>query len=230
MDDKYIWKKDLNMLRYIPKNAPFVFMYSGGKDSGLALSIALEYGKPVSLLHCLENDESLFHEQKRDVMNAQASQLNIPIRYLEYKWWVRWDKIVKTYIEYKEKGVKYVVFGDLNSEGNMDVQIKLCRSAGVVPCFPLAFLPYDCLLDEIEKRNIESIITTINHSSIESKWLGKTFNREMYHCFEILGIDSFGEGGEFHTTLVNANCFKGPLKYEFTVVDDRKICINTKFD
>mgnify|MGYP001064823587 CR=1 FL=1 len=230
MNDKYTWKSEIEFLHHLQKDESFIFMFSGGKDSGLALSMALEYGKPAVLLNCLdkESKESLFHEQKRDVMDAQAKQLNIPIRYLEYKWWIRWDKVVKTYIEYKEKGVKSVVFGDLNSEGNIDVQIKLCRSVGLSPCFPLAFVPYERLINEIEKRRIKSIITTINHPAIGSNWLGKVFDRSAYQCFQKYNIDSFGEGGEFHTTLIDADCFKEPLNYEVKIVDDRKICMSIK--
>lgn len=71
MEDKFTWKENLEQLRNLPKGSPFVFMYSGGKDTGLALSIALEYGAPIELIHCVdkENEESLFHEQKTWIMN-----------------------------------------------------------------------------------------------------------------------------------------------------------------
>lgn len=228
MNNNYIWKENIELLRELPKGSPFVFMYSGGKDTGLALSIAIEQGIPFELIHCIdkENEESLFHEQKKEVMNAQALQLGIPIKYVSYKWWVRWDKMVKLFMDYKKLGVKYVVYGDLNSEGNVDVQIKLCKSAGLLPCFPLLFIPYEKLIDEIEKRKIKSIITTINHGSIKSKWLGKAFDKSVYETFCNFDIDPFGEGGEYHTTLVDADCFKESLQYTFVKADKRKIIIN----
>ena len=222
------WRNDMDKLRTIPNGAPFIFLFSGGKDTALALSIILEGGaKPIELLHCVdsENEASLFHEQRKEIVNAQASKLGIPIRYLPYKWWVRWDKIVKLYAEYRKKGVKYVAFGDLNSEGNIDFQVKLCISAGLIPCFPLCFIPYERLIKEIENRKIKSIITTINDGAIDSSFLGKCFDKEIYDRFKKLDIDPFGEAGEFHTTLVDANCFSEAIEYRYTIIDERKICI-----
>lgn len=226
------WKNELDKLRYLPKGAKFVFMYSGGKDTGLALSMALEQGEAIELIHCVDetNGESLFHEQQKEVMDEQARLLNVPIRYVSYKWWVRWDKLARLYKAYKKQGVEYVVFGDLNSEGNVDVQIKICQSAGITPCFPLYLIPYEQLMDELESRNIQSIITTINHPAISSRWLGKVFDRKTYKIFSEYGIDSFGEGGEFHTTLIAADCFRREMKYEVKVLDERKIQIYVQKD
>ena len=218
---------EILQLRKIPENESFICMFSGGKDCGLALSMALQKGNAVELIHCLnkDNNTSLFHEQKADVVEAQAKALNIPIIYKNYKWWVRWDKIVQMYSKYKEQGIKYVVFGDLRAEGNVNTQIILCKSAGLVPCIPLYFLPYDFLISELEKRNIKSVITTITHPLINSDWLGKIFNRQAYEHFKNLGIDPFGENGEFHTTLINADCFNQPLQYQIIANDGKKIVI-----
>ena len=204
-------------------------MYSGGKDSGLALSKALEVGKAVSLIHCLDSDknESLFHEQKQSLIDIQAQKLRIPIIYVNYKWWVRWDKITKLYRDFCRQGVKYVVFGDLNSLDNIIIQVKLCKSAGMIPCFPLYLVPYDDLITELENRKIKSIITTINHPSIDTKWLGEKYDRLAYQHFKSIGIDPFGENGEFHTTLVDADCFDSPIQYNLTITNERRACINS---
>ena len=217
-------------LRNIPFNESFICMFSGGKDCGFALSMALQKSKAVALIHCLDKDNhtSLFHEQTEDIVQAQANAFNIPIVYKNYKWWVRWDKIVKMYKEYKENGVKYVVFGDLRAEGNVDTQIKLCKSAGLIPCIPLYFLPYDYLINEMEKRNIQSIITTITHPSIGSEWLGRFFDRQAYEHFKQIGVDPFGENGEFHTTLINADFFNKPFQYDILDNNGKKITIRPK--
>lgn len=227
--NKNIQINEILELRNIPVEESFLCMFSGGKDCGLALSMALQNNRAVALIHCVNKDStSLFHEQFEDVVQTQAAALNIPIIYKNFKWWVRWDKIVKMYKEYKEMGVKYVVFGDLRAEGNVDTQIKLCRSAGLIPCFPLYLLPYDYLINEMEKRNIQSVITTITHPAIGSEWLGRLFDRNAYEHFKEIGIDPFGENGEFHTTLINADFFDEPLKYEIIGNDGQKITIRFK--
>ena len=43
MENEILNYEDENILRMIPKNKKGVCLYSGGKDSGLALSIAVSY-------------------------------------------------------------------------------------------------------------------------------------------------------------------------------------------
>jgi len=224
------WPIEKEKLRKMPIGEPFICMFSGGKDSGLALSMTINKGKPIALVHYIDENskESIFHKQKCEIIEAQATALNLPVVYQYNKWWVKWNKIVKMYMEYKKQGVKYVVFGDLVSEDNAKTQVTLCQSAGLIPCMPLWLLPYEILLDEIKERNIKSIITIINDPLIESKWLGKVFDRQAYECFKELGIDPFGENGEFHTTLVDADCFKSPLNYKIIANDSKKIVITVK--
>lgn len=216
---------NVDFIRCIASGEPFICMFSGGKDCGLALSMALQNGTPAALLHFMndQNEESMFHKQKTNIIEAQSMALNIPVIFQKYKWWVRWDKISKLYMDFRKQGVKYVVFGDLHIGKASRFQIQLCKSAGLIPCFPLYFLSYDILITEIEKRKIESIITIIDHPSIESKWLGKYFDRKAYDYFSKIDIDPFGEHGEYHTTLINADCFNRLIKYEIMSTDKRKI-------
>lgn len=218
---------DESVLRDIPEGESFVCLFSGGKDSGLALSMALETGRCDGLIHYLDhvNQESIFHKQKKDIIQAQARALGMTITYHQQQWWADWKELSKTYLRFRNRGVKYVVFGDLNGEENAKTQIILCQGAGLIPCFPLWKISYEVLISEIEKRNIKSIITTVNHHLIESKWLGKVFDRRAYEHFISLGVDPFGEGGEFHTTLVDADCFAEPLEY---MIEEMKMLIHVR--
>ena len=224
------WPIEIKKLRNLPlAGEPFICLFSGGKDCGMALSMAMQSGNAVALIHYIDEDNvSSFHLQKREVIEAQSASLNIPVVYLYDNWWNKWNKLVKIFMEYEKQGVKYVVFGDLTENSNVKHQVTLCQSANIRPCLPLLSLPYEFLIDEIGKRNIKSVISTISHSLIENKWLGKVFDREVYGYFLKLGLDPFGESGEFHTTLVDADCFKYPLNYKITESNGEKIIIKIK--
>ena len=124
----------VDFVRCIPKGEAFVCMFSGGKDCGLALSMAMQNGTPIALLHFLDeqNEESMFHNQKIDIIEIQSAALNIPVIFQKYKWWVRWSNIIKLYTSFRNQGVKYVVFGHLHIRNARSLQIKLCKNAGII--------------------------------------------------------------------------------------------------
>ena len=228
MDIKYsnnkYWPIGNEKLRHIPQGEPFICMFSGGKDSSLALSMACQFGKAVALIHCMNNEihKSIFHMQSEALVEAQALTMNIPIFYY-YKHWTSWVNLVRIYRAYKNQGVKFVVFGDLFREDNAKLQATLCQSAGLIPCMPLWLLPHEKILQEIENRKIISIITVIESSHISNYWLGKVFDRTVYENFTKLDVDPFGEYGEYHTTTVDADIFKTPIKYKLNKINEKQI-------
>ena len=214
----------------IPKGEKFICLFSSGKDCNLALSIALQTAEAVALLHCVFDNDShepatyLNSEKKDKNIEKQAEVLEIPVDYC-IGHWTKWNKLIKIYKKYIEQGVKYIVLGDLKSEISVDYQNKLCKSVGLIPFFPLYQKPYDIIMSEFENRNIEAIISVIRSDKIPNNWLGKIFNRETYDNFKLLNIDPMGENGEFHTTVLNSDCFKRRLNYKILGKDSRQIFI-----
>ena len=72
MDEKLNYK-DQEMLKIVPKNKKGVCLYSGGKDSGLALSIACENAEIVALINCCEKKHPMFHQHNIDLMEMDES-------------------------------------------------------------------------------------------------------------------------------------------------------------
>lgn len=77
------------------------------------------------------------------------------------------------------------------------------------------------LMDLIEEHRLISLITRINSPLIRPELLGLPFTREVFLEFSSLNIDPFGELDEFHTTLVDADCFSQPLRYRLVRRSDR---------
>ncbi|MBR2682446.1 MAG: hypothetical protein IKE22_04170 [Atopobiaceae bacterium] len=207
----------------IPSGARFACMFSGGKDSGLALAKALEFGECVTLVHIIDGDVSLYHGQGREVFEAQSRAIGVPVECIGFEWWRDETRAAELMLRLKRRGVDTVVFGDLRAKYYTKGHAPMCERAGIRVCAPVCNIEYEYLMDDIERFGIKSLVTRINDSRIESHWLGMPFSREMYHHFAKLGIDSFGELGEFHTTLVDARFFKTKLRYT-VVTKDKNMC------
>lgn len=231
---KHILLANQKKLKKPPKNSSFICLYSGGKDSALALSIASEFATPSALITCVGHDKSLFHEHSYDIIKTQSKKMNINLECFNGHW-KELIKLAKIYKYYKKKGVKTVVFGDLNDIKNANRKIIACKLAGLKPCMPLWNVSYDELINLIKKYNIVSVITIVRPSMLDVKWLGKEFNQSIYESLCGNRIDPFGEKGEFHTTLVNSNLFSSPINYSinniFSTVDKFgvKECANIEF-
>ena len=210
--------------RTIPRGARFACMFSGGKDSGLALAKALEFGECAALVHIADGGVSLYHGQSRDVFDAQSRAIGVPVEYIDFKWWRDESRAAALMARLKKRGVDMMVFGDLRAKYFAKGHAPMCERAGVRVCAPVCNFEYDCLMDDIERFEIKSIVTRINDSRIDTRWLGTPFSREMYHQFVGLGIDPFGELDEFHTTLVDASFFRNKLRYTVVATKDENTC------
>ena len=210
----------------INKNSDFVCMFSGGKDSGLALSIAMRQAKLHALIHIVEDDCSLYHNQNTNVIGTQATLMGVPVYYMNYKWWRNWEEAYDFLSKFKNEGVGYVVFGDIKTKYILKGDIPLCIGAGLMPYVPIGGVSYEDLIKKISEYNIESVMTKINTDKIDSSWLGKVYDKNAYLYFKSIGIDPFGELDEFHTTLVNGSCFSKRIDYSIEKLDDKFAKIN----
>ena len=201
--------------RTIPKNELFICLFSGGKDSMLALSLAMQTGICKTLLHCTDDSSnySLNSFQELQVIKHIAKAIEVPI--FLYK--ANWKNLIELLKNYKNQGVNYVVSGDVRSEGIAKTHIYFCKCAGMIPCMPLWMRPYDELFSEIENEGIKSIITAIRHPFKEKQCLGRIYDRNLYEHFKYLNIDCFGENGEFQSTTIHANCFKNPFNVRYSI-------------
>ena len=78
------WGFEKLIAKKVPKGENFLCMFSGGKDSILALSKACEQGGvPEGLLYCSSMEDTMneyiFHWQSIQNINLQASMMKIPL-------------------------------------------------------------------------------------------------------------------------------------------------------
>lgn len=210
MEEKLNYK-DEEMLKIVPKNKKGVCLYSGGKDSGLALSIAYENSEIVALINCCEKKHPMFHQHNTDLMELQSESLGIPLIYSEGHW-KESTEIENILNELKNKGVEFVVFGDICSIKNANRKIKLCEKVGLIPCMPLWNKTYEWLYLEMKKRKLKCLLSSVRPRIKDC--IGKILDDEVYEKFKNTEMNPFGEMGEFHSTLLDLDIFKFPIQYE----------------
>lgn len=198
------------ILRTVPKGKRGVCLYSGGKDCGLALSIALEHSEVTALINCCEQEHPLFHQHDRDLMSLQSHSLRIPVVYAKGHWKnsIELEDLLKNF---KSQGVEYILFGDICSTKNANRKLKLCQNANLIPCMPLWNLTYDNIYNEMKKRNLVCLLSSVR--PMIKDCVGKILDDKMYENFKKKGISPLGENGEFHSTLLNLDIFEFPIKY-----------------
>ncbi len=208
-----VWPIDANELRTLRQGERFICLFSGGKDSGLALFKAAEVGYPVSLVQCVtrQSGHSYYHHQPVVVAQEQARALGIPLCISQSTPWEQPAQMIALYRSFAGQGVQSVVFGDLRLEGNARWQAALCEQAGLTPRMPLWQLEPEFILQEMQRRKMQSVITWVNPQKLPSHWIGAVYDDCAYHAFERAGIDPLGENGEFHTTLINCDRFSHPI-------------------
>ncbi len=203
------WPIDASKLRRLEQGERFICLFSGGKDSGLALLSAMDAGRPTALVQCVthRSDHSRFHDQPIVLAQRQALALGIPLYISQASPWEQPAQIIALYRSFANQGVQSVVFGDLYLEQNARWQAALCEQAGLMPRMPLWQLGPEFVLEEMQRRKIQSVITWVNPQKLPPHWIGRAYDRIAYRAFEQAGIDPMGENGEFHTTLIDCDLF-----------------------
>jgi len=192
-------------------------LFSGGKDSTLALHMAKEKEQVMCLITLLSrNPESyMFHTPNIDLTKLQAEALDIPLvaeptegkkedelKDLE-------NAISKAVTEFRIDGI---VTGAVESVYQASRIQRICHSVGIWCFNPLWKKNQKALLEDLLRRRFDVLVSGVFAYPLDEKWLGKKLDTEMIQKLMSLqrqyGISPSGEGGEIETTVIDAPLFK----------------------
>lgn len=196
-------------------------LFSGGKDSTLALYKAMQKDKVVCLISIIsENEESyMFHVPNIQLTKLQAEAIGLPLiqkttkgeKEIELK--DLKSAIWKAKYEYGAEGI---VTGAVESVYQATRVQKICNSMDLW-CFNLLWKKDQVeLLNETLNLGFYTIISGIFAYPFNKEWLGKKINKDMINRLMVLRdkyeISPSGEGGEIETTVLDAPFFKKKIK------------------
>jgi diphthine-ammonia ligase len=202
-------------------------LFSGGKDSTLALHLAAEKDDIVCLITLVsKNKESyMFHTPNIDVTGLQAEALGLPLVSVitEGKKEEELADLEKAITEAKDEfGIEGIVTGAVESVYQSSRIERICHRLGLQCINPLWKHDQKALLETLVERKFNAIISGIFAYPLDETWLGKQIDAKIIARLVELqakyGISPSGEGGEIETTVLDAPMFKQKLKVvDYTV-------------
>ncbi|MES1040114.1 diphthine--ammonia ligase [Peribacillus simplex] len=192
----------------------FIASFSGGKDSVLALYKAMKIGEAVGLIVMLEEEgkRSRSHGMPPELIHAQAESIGLPV-YTAAASWNDYEKVFMRLLENaKDQGAEVLVTGDLDMPAHGCWHDKVTKNAGMKLGMPLWEMNHREAVEEFMNLGFVTLIVTVNLSlGMREDDLGRTLTHEYVKELEARGIDPCGEGGEFHTTVIDGPIFKQPV-------------------
>jgi diphthine-ammonia ligase len=189
--------------------------WSGGKDSALALEVAIESGiRVVSLLTMLEEtgERSRSHGLPRAILAEQAAALELPLFTRAATWSDYTQAFVDGLNESARPGCESCIFGDIDVAGHRVWCEEVCATADLVARHPLWQWDRHELLEHLLERGWTAVIVVVRESVLDPSFLGRRLDRKAIDDLDACGIDVCGENGEFHTVVTNGPLFAQPLE------------------
>jgi len=203
-------------------------LFSGGKDSTLALHLATEKEQVVCLITVVsKNKESyMFHTPNIDITTLQAEALGLPLVSVasEGRKEEELADLERAIAEAKNKfGIEGVVTGAVESVYQASRVQRICNKLDIWCFNPLWKHDQKALLETLVESNFKVIISGVFAYPLDEKWLGKQIDGQMIARLVELqgqyGISPSGEGGEIETTVLDAPLFKQKVEIADSAVE-----------
>lgn len=203
-------------------------LFSGGKDSTMALYKAIKEGHDVKYVVSVisENPASyMFHVANIHITELSAESLEIPLLKKVTKGIKEEELKDLTQIlsELKDKGIEGIYSGALYSVYQKSRIDKICEDLGLKSCAPLWHVDPIKYMEEIIDLGFEVIIISVSAEGLDGSWLGKKIDREtldeIIKLNEKHGIHIGFEGGEAETLVLDGPIFNKRIK----IIDSKKI-------
>lgn len=196
-------------------------LFSGGKDSTLALHMAAEKETVACLITIVSrNKESyMFHTPNVDITSLQAEALELPLISVttEGQKEAELVDLERAISEAKSKySIEGIVTGAVESVYQTSRVQRICNKLNL-SCFnPIWKYNQKALLETLLTKQFTVIISGVFAYPLDEKWLGKQLDPQMITQLVELqgkyGISPSGEGGEIETTVLDAPLFRQRIK------------------
>ena len=196
-------------------------LFSGGKDSTMAVYNALKSGEDVKYLLAMKsaNDESyMFHVPNIHLTDLLSKAMDIPIITVET------DGIKEEELEdlrhgfekLKSLGIEAIYTGALYSNYQKSRIEKLADEVGIKAVSPYWHVDELEYMRGIVSLGFEVIISGVAAYGLDEKWLGRRIDDEciddLIELNRDIGLNLAFEGGEAETLVLDGPIFKKRVK------------------
>ena len=202
-------------------------LWTGGKDSALALQVSLNLYDIRRLVCFVPADKRQFYAHPTELMELQARKIGMPIEFVPIS--EPYKQSYRQQIEaIKDTGIEILITGDISTVDGMPNWIEEVAAGLVEVHKPLWRLDRHAILDTLISNKFKVICSLAYKKHFQPTITGRYFDTELIAELKQLPIDVCGEQGEYHTWVLDAPFFKAPVQLEGTrIVEVAKYCYLT---
>jgi diphthine-ammonia ligase len=194
----------------------YALMWSGGKDSALALDRARKAGIEVARLISFYDSATRrvrFHATRLEMLEAQAAAIGIGLRAIPTTWPEMEEALRSVLSSLREEGFTGVVLGDIHLADVRAWYEERVTAAGLKHVEPIWGEPPPALLGEFIASGGRAVITCVDLARLDEAWLGRVIDESFANEIEATGVDACGENGEYHSFAFAGPVFKTPVSW-----------------
>ena len=200
-------------------------LFSGGKDSCLALHMAKLKGYDIRFLLSIlpENKDSwMFHKPDLRLLKKQAEMLGIKLVIVKSKGEKEKElEDLRKLIEKVEEEVEVIVAGGIASSYQGKRVKKVCNEKGKKFYAPLWDYKGEKVWKELLDEGFKVILTKVSCEGLDARWLGKVVDKksleELKKESKKYGFRIDFEGGEAETAVLYMHGFKREIEIDYEV-------------
>ena len=200
-------------------------LFSGGKDSCLALHKVLSRGDDVRFLlnvFSRNEDSFMFHKQDFSLLEAQVERLGIPMVSVESEGEKEEElEDLRELFGRVEGEVEGIVVGGIASSYQGERVKKICDEFGLEFIAPLLGYEPERVWKELLEEGFEVVVIKVACDGIGKEWLGRIVDEEALDDLRGLS-EKFKfrmdfEGGEAESCVLNMPEYSKRIEIEFRV-------------
>jgi diphthine-ammonia ligase len=203
-------------------------LFSGGKDSTMAVYKAMEDGWNVEYLLSMHSENPysyMFHVPNIHLAVLLSQAMGIPLIQAKTPG-VKEEELndLKNALkDLKNKGVEAVFTGAIHSQYQKSRIDGLCQELGLESIAPLWHRDPLDYMQEVVELGFEVILTSVSAEGLDESWLGRTVDEELLEELKVLhekyGLHMAFEGGEAETLVLDGPIFMKRLN----ILDSKKV-------
>ena len=191
-------------------------MWSGGKDSALALDRARRSGLDVTKLISFYESVTRrvrFHATRVEMLEAQAAAIGVDLHAIPTSWPEMEASLDRELGLLRERGFAGVIFGDIHLADVRDWYETRIVAAGLEHVEPIWGEPPSELLAEFISSGGRAVLTCVELARLDESWLGRITDAQFAADIQKVGVDSCGENGEYHSFAFAGPVFKWQVRW-----------------
>jgi uncharacterized protein (TIGR00290 family) len=191
-------------------------MWSGGKDSALALARCRLRGDDVRWLVTIHDDITervRFHATPIAVIARQAAAAALEHIAVPTSWAAFDATLGATLADLVRRGCTGLIFGDIHLTDVRAWYEQRTRAAGLEHVEPLWGESPSALLREFVDIGGRAVLTCVDSAALDPSWLGRVIDEQFVRDIAHQRVDPCGENGEYHSFAFAGPFFTQPVPW-----------------